>query len=87
MTTDYYNPERVKVAVEKIEAGLEWDIIAFDIYALDLWDHHAFFRSMEERCPGYEFMVAECNSPANSGAFTDEQQAEWLTAFLKNMNE
>ena len=69
-----------------IEAGLEWDIIAYDIYDLNVWDHHAFMKSMEKRYPDYEFMVAECNFPANSREFTDEEQAEWLTAFLKTMD-
>ena len=118
MTTDYYNPERVEICIDKmraaisafrenapeaqlvvnigsrhypmldwyVEAGLEWDIIAFDIYDLDVWDHHAFFRSMEKRYPNYQFMVAECNYPANSGEFTEEEQAAWLTDFLKIMD-
>ncbi|MCI8388322.1 MAG: hypothetical protein HFE63_07665 [Clostridiales bacterium] len=70
-----------------IEAGLEWDIIAFDIYDLNTWDHAEFFHEMEERYPGYRFMVAECNYPANNGPFTDEQQAQWLTSFIKMMND
>lgn len=119
MTRDYYNPERVAICIENmqaalqafraeapeaklvvnigsrhfpmldfyVEAGLSWDIIAFDIYDLDLWDHAAFFEVMEKRYPGYDFMVAECNYPANSGAYTEEQQEAWLTAFLKVMSD
>ncbi len=68
-----------------VKAGLSWDITAFDIYDLDVWDHHAFFREMEERYPT-DFMVVECNYPANSGPFTEEQQAEWLTSFLTVMD-
>lgn len=118
MTTEYYNPERVEICIEKmraaldafraaapnaklvvnigsrhfpildwyIEAGLSWDIIAYDIYDLNVWDHHAFFKQMEERYPGYDFMVAECNYPANSGEYTEEQQEEWLTSFLEIMD-
>ena len=69
-----------------IEAGLSWDIIAFDLYELGLWDHAAFFDSMAERYPGYDFMVAECNCPANDGPYTEEQQAEWLNTFLHIMD-
>ncbi|MBE6757885.1 MAG: hypothetical protein E7552_04980 [Ruminococcaceae bacterium] len=69
-----------------VKAGLRWDITAFDIYELDVWDHHAFFREMEERYPT-DFMVVECNYPANSGPFTEEAQAEWLTSFLKVMDD
>ncbi|MBE6612448.1 MAG: hypothetical protein E7632_08145 [Ruminococcaceae bacterium] len=119
MTTDYYNPERVKICVERmtaaltafkaaapeakvvinigerhypildwyIEAGLSWDVIGFDIYLLDAWDHHAFFREMEERYPGYDFMVTECNYPALKGPYTEGQQVQWLRNFLKTMNE
>ena len=118
MTEEYYNPERVKIAVEKmtaaigafrkaapeakivvnigsrhfpmldwyVKAGLSWDVIGFDIYDLTVWDHAEFFRSMEERYPGYDFMVTECNYPANSGPFTEDQQAAWVTSFLKIMN-
>ncbi len=66
-----------------IEAGLSWDIIAFDIYEIDLWDHAQFFDTMAARYPGYDFMVAECNYPANDGPYTEEQQAEWLSTFLR----
>ena len=69
-----------------IEAGLSWDIIAFDIYEIDLWDHTRFFDAMAERYPGYDFMVAECNYPANDGPYTEEQQAEWLRSFLCMMD-
>lgn len=69
-----------------IEAGLSWDIIGFDIYEIDLWDHAQFFDAMAERYPGYDFMVAECNYPANSGPYTEEQQAEWLSNFLGIMD-
>lgn len=118
MTKGYYNPERVKISIEKvgaaikafrdaapeakivinvgsrhfpildwyIEAGLSWDIIAFDIYEIDLWDHAAFFKKMEERYPGYDFMVAECNYPANNGPFTEEAQAKWLVDFFDIMD-
>lgn len=119
MSQGYYNPERVKICVEKmgsalsafrktapeaklvvnigsrhypmldwyVKAGLSWDIIAFDIYDLDVWDHAQFFDEMAERYPGYDFMVAECNYPANSGPFTEEQQAEWLSSFLKILDD
>ena len=118
MSTEYYNPERVKICIEKmkaaigafretapdaklavnigsrhypmldwyIEAGLSWDIIAFDIYEIDLWDHAQFFDSMAARYPGYDFMVAECNYPANDGPYTEEEQAEWLHRFLTIMD-
>ncbi len=68
-----------------VEAGISWDIIGFDIYEIDLWDHAEFFKKMEERYPGYDFMITECNYPANNGAFTDEAQAQWLTDFFDIM--
>lgn len=118
MSEGYYNPERVKICIEKmraaisafretapdaklvvnigsrhfpmldwyIRAGLSWDIIAFDLYEIDFWDHAQFFDSMAERYPGYDFMVAECNYPSNDGPYTEEQQAEWLSRFLHIMD-
>lgn len=70
-----------------VEAGLKWDIIAFDIYDLAKWDHHAFFRDMEARYPGYDFMVVECNYPANDGPFTEAAQAEWVKSFARIMDD
>jgi len=68
-----------------IEAGISWDIIGFDIYEIDLWDHAAFFKEMEERYPGYDFMVTECNCPPSSGRSFEESQAKWLERFLDIM--
>ena len=119
MSEGYYNPERVKICIEKmraaisafretapdaklvvnigsrhfpmldwyIRAGLSWDIIAFDLYEIDFWNHAQFFDSMAERYPGYDFMVAECNYPSNDGPYTEEQQAEWLSRFLHIMDD
>jgi len=68
-----------------IEAGISWDIIGYDIYEIDLWDHAEFFREMEERYPGYDFMVTECNCPPSDGRSFEESQAKWLQKFLDIM--
>lgn len=68
-----------------VEAGIDWDIIAYDIYDLDLWNHADFFAEMEERY-GKPYMVAECNYPANSGKYVESEQANWLRLFIEQMN-
>lgn len=67
-----------------IEAGIEWDIIGYDIYELDIWDHAAFFKEMEERYPGYDFMVTECNCPP-SNPFKEEKRDKWIQKFFDIM--
>ncbi|MCQ2432112.1 MAG: hypothetical protein MJ175_05840 [Clostridia bacterium] len=69
-----------------VEAGISWDIIGIDLYDLTTWDNSAFLHEMEERYPGYDFMICEFNYPANSGKYLEEEQAYWLKTFFNEMN-
>ena len=118
-TREYYNPERVPVAVEKmraavdafrkaapeaklminvgachypmldwfVEAGISWDIIGFDLYDISYFKLSEFLGKMEERYPGYDFMIAECNYPVNNGKYLEEEQAAWLKNFFTLVND
>ena len=68
------------------EAGIEWDVIGIDNY--EEWDYYEFFHFLEDRYPGYDLMIAECNYPALWGPYDDSDQREcdWLEMFLNKMN-
>ncbi len=68
-----------------VEAGLKWDIIAVDNY--ELWDYHGFFRMLEEKFPGFDFMIAECDYPFLNGMGSEEEQADWLENFCRAISD
>ncbi len=69
------------------EAGLSFDIVAFNIYEPDLFDHAAFFNKMAQRYPHSDFMITECNHPASKGPYTEQQQADTVERYCKMLQE
>ncbi len=67
------------------DAGLKFDVVAFNMYDPEGFDHAEFFGRMAARYPDSEIMLAECNMNIFKGPYTEQQQADIIEDYCKTL--